>query len=86
MVVTLGGRKDALVMMGELDQVDAIALAVIGVDLLATFEVVKTHAEVLTARHEVLAVVADVHTVDLLFLKGTGHKGFQTLCVLVLLN
>jgi len=54
-------------MMGELDEVDSVALAVVGVDFLAALQIVQTHAEVLAPRHQVLAIVADIYRVDFLF-------------------
>lgn len=69
-IVALGGRQDALVVVGELDEVHSVALAVISIHFLAALQVIQTHAEVFAASHEVLAVVADVHRVDLLLLSG----------------
>ena len=37
MIVTLAGSEDALVMVGKLDQVHSISLAVIGVHFLTSF-------------------------------------------------
>ena len=43
MVVTLRCSQDALVMMSELNKINSIALAVVGVDLLSALQVVQTH-------------------------------------------
>ena len=37
MIITFTRRQDALVMMSELDEVDAVSLAIVGVHLLTTF-------------------------------------------------
>ena len=58
--------------MRELDEVDPIALAIVGVHFLAPLQIVQAHAEVLAARHQVLPVVADVNRVDLLLLQRRG--------------
>ena len=68
MIITLARCENALVVVGELYQVDAVALAVVSVDFLAALQVVETDAEVFAASHQVLSVVADVHTVNLLLL------------------
>ena len=68
MIVALRGGENALIMMGELDQVDSIALGVVRVDFLSSLQVIETDAKVFTARDKILAIVADVHGVYLLFL------------------
>ena len=67
-IVTLGGRQNAFIVVGELYKVDTVALTVVGVDFFAALKVVEAHAEVFTAGHQVLAVVAYVHRVYLLLL------------------
>ena len=57
-------------MMRELDQVNSVSLAVVGVDLLAALQIIEAHTEVFTAGDQVLAIMADVNRVDLLFLHG----------------
>ena len=51
MIVTLGGRENALIVMCELNKVDAVALTIVGVDFFAALKVVEAHAEVFTAGH-----------------------------------
>ena len=61
MVVALRGSQYTLVMMGELDQVDTVALAVVCVDFFTAFKVIQTHAEVFTASHQILAIMTYVN-------------------------
>ena len=68
-IVSLGCRKDAFIVMSELYQVNAISLAIISVDFFTALQIVQTHREVLAAGHQILAVMADVHRVNLLFLQ-----------------
>lgn len=75
MVVSLGCRKDAFIMMSELNQINAISLAVISVDFLAALQIIQTHREVFAAGHQILAIVADVHRVYLLFLTNSTKSG-----------
>jgi hypothetical protein len=44
-------------MMGELHEVDPVAFAEVCVDFFATFQVEKTHREVVASGHQVLSVV-----------------------------
>ena len=48
-IITLTRRKDTLVMMSELDEVNAVSLAIVGIDFLTSFQVVQTHREIFTA-------------------------------------
>ena len=77
MIVSLAGCKDALVVMGEPDQVDPVVLVVICVDfpigneqsikmnskfhLLSSLQVIESHRKVLAARNQILAIVRDVN-------------------------
>ena len=78
MVVAFRRSQNALVVVSELDEIYSVALAVVGVDLFAPLQVVETHAEVLAAGNEVLAVVADVHRVDFLLLPHKSRAIRQT--------
>ena len=61
MIITLTRRKYALVMMSELDEVNAVSLAIVGIDFLTSFQVVQTHGEIFAASHQILSVMTDVH-------------------------
>lgn len=76
MIVALRGCENALIMMGELDKVDSIALGVVRVDFLSSLQVIETDAKVFTARDKILAIVADVHGVYLLFLNKKQNCEF----------
>ena len=56
-VVSLACCENAFVVVGELHEVYAIALTVVGVDLFTTLKIVETHREVFTASHQVLAIM-----------------------------
>ena len=61
MIITFTRRQDALVMMSELDEVDAVSLAIVGIDFLTSLKIIQTDRKVLAARHQVLSVMTNVH-------------------------
>ena len=86
-IIALARRQDALVVMGELYEIDSVPLAVIGVHFLTSLQVIETDAEVFAASHEVLAIVADINGIDLLFLKKMmGKETRQIFCLRELLT
>jgi len=57
MIVSLACAENALVVVSEFDQVDSIALRVVGVHAFAPLQVIQRHTEVFAASDQVLAIV-----------------------------
>ena len=73
-IVSLGGCQNALIMVSELDEVHPISLRVVRVDLLSALKVVKADTEILAAGDQVLAIVTDIHRVNLLLLQPSKEN------------
>jgi len=72
-VVSLRGSENALVVVRELHEIDAVPLAVVSVHFLASFQVIETDTEVFAASNEELSVVRNVYRVDFFLLWKTRN-------------
>jgi len=70
-IVALAGSQDALVMVSELNQVYSVTFAEVRVHFFAALKVKKTDREIIGPRDEVLAIMRDVHRVNLLLLQNS---------------